>query len=510
MNGGRFFRKMREWPVVSVKMRLFLGFVALFSLLSALFVWLLVRHEHRFLMDQNLAKTEGRARNLAINSEPWILSGDLAGMRELVNALRQFPDLGYAFLLTGDGRVLAHTDSSKVGLYVEDPLSLTLIRGKPEMRVVRRDDTLIEVAMPIAAGDTVIGWARVATDQRLLRENLQRIKRTGVLFVFAAACAGCLAALYIANALTRGLERLISASRRLEGGDMGARAGLPRDRSEIGRLGASFDSMASTLEKRYREKEAAERELRAMADELRRRGAELEQFTYTVSHDLKSPLVTIKTFLGYLENDLESGDAAYIAKDLDFIRSAADKMGLLLEDLLEMSRIGRVVNEPVEVTFREVADEALKAVAGPVSLRNAEILVADADLTLFGDRPRLVEIWQNLVENAVKYHGSQGRPRIEIGFQSDGYPPVFFVRDNGIGIEPRYAEKVFGLFEKLDRESEGSGLGLALVKRIVEHYDGRVWLESAGEGKGTTFFFTLPKAVKREDITDAVEEGEAT
>jgi signal transduction histidine kinase len=115
---------------------------------------------------------------------------------------------------------------------------------------------------------------------------------------------------------------------------------------------------------------------------------------------------------------------------------------------------------------------------------------------LFGDRSRLIEIWQNLIDNAIKYMGdNQSAPCVEIGIDNAGGEPVFYVRDNGIGIEPCYQEKVFSLFEKLDSKSEGTGLGLALVKRIVELYKGRVWFESSGQNCGTCFRFTLPAAL---------------
>ena len=107
-----------------------------------------------------------------------------------------------------------------------------------------------------------------------------------------------------------------------------------------------------------------------------------------------------------------------------------------------------------------------------------------------------MEIWQNLLENAVKFMGDQPSPRIEIGAEPHGRDTVFFVRDNGIGIDPRHQAKVFGLFEKLDPNHEGTGLGLALVKRIVELYKGTIWLESQGLGQGACFRFTLPEAVK--------------
>ncbi len=237
-------------------------------------------------------------------------------------------------------------------------------------------------------------------------------------------------------------------------------------------------------------------ERRHQEEELRRKNEELERFTYTVSHDLKSPLVTVKTFMGYLEQDLARSDAGRVAQDLQYMGAAADKMGRLLDELLEMSRIGRVVHPPTRVTFRELADEALNTVAGRLAEQGVAVEVSDEPVTLWGDRPRLAEIWQNLVENAAKFMGDQARPRIELGAERRGEETVFFVRDNGVGIDPRYQSKVFGLFEKLDPKSEGTGLGLALVKRIVELHEGKIWVESSGPGQGATFLFTLPGAVK--------------
>jgi signal transduction histidine kinase len=179
------------------------------------------------------------------------------------------------------------------------------------------------------------------------------------------------------------------------------------------------------------------------------------------------------------------------------MHNAADKMSQLLAELLELSRVGRLNNPPEEIAFMDLAREAVQLDAGRISERGVTVEIGDSPLLLIGDHPRLVEIWQNLVENACKFMGSQAEPRIEIGVEECGLEKVFFVRDNGIGINPRFHAKVFGLFEKLDAGGDGTGLGLALVKRIVELYDGTVRVESAGEGQGTTVFFTLPGALKR-------------
>ena len=237
------------------------------------------------------------------------------------------------------------------------------------------------------------------------------------------------------------------------------------------------------------------KELRQNALDLEKKNAELERFLYTASHDLKTPVVTIRTFLEYLKQDIAGADAGSIEKDLNFLATATDKMVRLLDDLLEYSRIGRVISELVRVTLGDLANETLSAVAGRIAKQGVAVKVSGNDTALHGDRLRLAEIWQNLVENACKFMGGQTEPRIEIGVEEREEELVFFVRDNGIGINPRYCTKIFDLFEKLDAEVEGTGLGLALVKRIVELYAGRIWVESSGQGQGACFYFTLPGAL---------------
>ncbi len=231
-----------------------------------------------------------------------------------------------------------------------------------------------------------------------------------------------------------------------------------------------------------------------LINELERKNAELERFTYTASHDLKSPLITIKGFLGFLQKDAESGNLKRLESDIQRIGAAADKMQRLLNDLLELSRIGRMVNPPLPVDLNQMITEVLELVHGRIYKGNIRVSVEQNLPQVYGDRPRLLEVWQNLIDNAAKFMGSQPDPHIEIGQaeKPGDDSPIFFVRDNGMGIDPRFKDRIFGLFDKLDPHSEGTGVGLALVKRIVEFHGGRIWVESV-PGHGTTFYFTLPQ-----------------
>jgi signal transduction histidine kinase len=228
--------------------------------------------------------------------------------------------------------------------------------------------------------------------------------------------------------------------------------------------------------------------------ELENKNAELERFTYTVSHDLKSPLFTIRGFMGYLEQDAASGNTERLRTDIQRITDATDKMQRLLNELLELSRIGRLQNEYTSFPFEEIVGEATELVHGRLSERGI-ILEIEPNLPVVrGDRVRLVEVMQNLLDNAAKFMGTQPAPRIEVGTSGEDAEhgnPIFHVRDNGMGIAPEHYERVFGLFNKLDPRTDGTGIGLALVKRIIEVHGGRIWVQSE-LGKGSTFFFTLP------------------
>lgn len=235
------------------------------------------------------------------------------------------------------------------------------------------------------------------------------------------------------------------------------------------------------------------RDLTVIVQELEAKNTELERFTYTVSHDLKSPIITIKGFLGMLVADAKAGKIERMEADIKRIGNAADKMQFLLDDLLELSRIGRVVNPPEEFSMTVVAREAVELLHGSLQRPGVEIVI-DPDLPqVYGDKQRIREVLQNLIENALKFGRSQAALRIGIGCRFLDGVNTFFVKDNGIGLEEKFHEKIFGLFDKLDPASPGTGIGLALVKRIIELHHGKIWVESAGVGQGATFCFTLPE-----------------
>lgn len=259
----------------------------------------------------------------------------------------------------------------------------------------------------------------------------------------------------------------------------------------------SIDEALARARQELAERIRVEQERENYVEQLNSRNAELVQFTYTVSHDLRNPLVTIKGFLGMLEKDLRENRRDRIQGDFQRISDAADKMQILLSQLLELSRIGRLDNPAEKIDLIQLAQDAVESLHVHIQSKDITINIAPDLPAVYGDRLRLREVMENLIDNATKYTGNQPDPLIEISVKKqDDDEPIFFVRDNGLGIEPQYHKKIFGLFDKLNPRSEGTGIGLALIKRIIEVHGGKIWVESEGLGKGSTFYFTIPERRK--------------
>lgn len=242
------------------------------------------------------------------------------------------------------------------------------------------------------------------------------------------------------------------------------------------------------------ERKKAEREKELLITDLENKNAEMEKFTYTVSHDLRSPLITIKGFTGMITQDIIDGNTERAIRDMDRISKAADKMKLLLEDLLELSRIGRIVNTPEEVDLNILFTELLETMSAQISQTNAKIYINNKLPFIYVDKIRITEVFQNLLENAVKFSSNSECPVINInGTELDDFYEIS-IQDNGIGIEQKYQNRIFGLFEKLNNNDSGTGVGLALVKRIIEIHGGKIKVFSEGLDKGSTFTISLPKS----------------
>jgi PAS domain S-box-containing protein len=238
------------------------------------------------------------------------------------------------------------------------------------------------------------------------------------------------------------------------------------------------------------ERKRSERVRESLIRELEAKNSELERFGYAVTHDLKSPLVTIRGFAEYLEKDVREGRVDRLAPDAARISEAVSRLQRLLDRLFELSRAGRPVGPPVAVPAAELAQEALRLLPERAAASSAAVEIDPELPVVFGDRARLVQVFHNLLDNAIKFGGGS-RVRVSARRPEDGRV-VLVVQDGGIGIDPRHRERVLDIFERLDPRGEGAGVGLAVVKRILESQGGKVWLESEGPGAGTSACVELP------------------
>jgi signal transduction histidine kinase/HAMP domain-containing protein len=225
---------------------------------------------------------------------------------------------------------------------------------------------------------------------------------------------------------------------------------------------------------------------------------ELESFSYSVSHDLRAPLRAISGFSNLLWEDHKDNLDEEAQRKLGIIRSQAARMGILIDDLLAFSRLGRKAIQPTELNMGELAQNTFQRLNH--ESRNSELEFHVGRLpSAIADRNLLEQVWSNLISNAIKFSSQKERPLVEVGAIVEENENIYFVRDNGAGFDPRYRSKLFGVFQRLHDESEfpGTGVGLALVHRIITRHGGRIWADSQ-PGDGATFHFSLPKETRDE------------
>lgn len=240
------------------------------------------------------------------------------------------------------------------------------------------------------------------------------------------------------------------------------------------------------------ERKEAERRHRELIDQLAAKNEELEQFAYTVSHDLRSPLVTVGGFLSILRSALKDGRQAAIEDALQRIERSVGTMARMIDDLLELARVGRGIDPGGLADVKQVVREAVRLLEARIKLSGAVVEIEDDLPVLRADPVRLQQAFQNLIDNACKFAEPGQPPQIRIGCRHSGAEVILTVTDNGVGLSADQEDQVFELFSQVDDEAEGTGLGLAIVARVARLHEGRAWVESEGRGHGSCFCLALP------------------
>lgn len=322
-----------------------------------------------------------------------------------------------------------------------------------------------------------------------------------MLLVFCGTAA--LLGILIRNAVTRPLIALATACRRITEGNFGAKITPPRRPKDIRDIAMDVENMRQGIVQALEESRSAQAQLDEQAVELRRSNTELEQFAYVASHDLQEPLRKVASFCQLLEkrygDKLDERGTEYIAFAVD----GAKRMQVLINDLLSFSRVGRLGTTETDVELDKMLDAGLANLATAIEESEAEIVRPERLPQIVGDPTLMTMLWQNLIGNAVKFRRPDRSPRIVIdcqpGTEDRADHWVLTLSDNGIGIAAEFAEKVFVIFQRLHGREQytGTGVGLALCKKIIEHYGGAIRIDTSYTD-GTRFEFTLPIAVPEE------------
>jgi light-regulated signal transduction histidine kinase (bacteriophytochrome) len=333
--------------------------------------------------------------------------------------------------------------------------------------------------------------------------------RTLAAMVATFFVAAILLALLVRNAVTRPLAALAASCRKITEGNFGDRI-IPQGPKDIRAIASDVEDMRQRIVEELDDARSARTQLADQALELQRSNAELEQFAYVASHDLQEPLRKVASFCQLLEkryaDKLDERGVEYIGYAVD----GAKRMQVLINDLLTFSRVGRLNAAYTEVDLGAVLDDAIGNLATAIEESGAQIVLPGQPLPHINGDPTLLRmLWQNLIGNAVKFRRPDVAPRVVVEYthRSDepDSPWLFTVSDNGIGIDDEFIDKVFVIFQRLHgRETYGgTGIGLALCKKIIEHHGGSIWIDTSYAG-GTRFRFTIPVAVEQQ-LTASLE-----
>jgi signal transduction histidine kinase len=451
-----------------------------------------------------LRRLETVAQLMAFNSASAVDFNDADAANAMLGSLKTRPEIVSARIVV-KSRIFAEYGGGRANPNRDNEL----LRIAPGHRFTNGDLTVSE---PISHDGRLLGTLFIQSDLKEIDRTLRRF----ALITTGVAIPALLIAILIARLPQRVISRPILSLAALaatvsDRKDYSVRAPSLRSAAEIEQLVQTFNQMLIEIQRQHAEIEDARatleqrvadrtRELEQKTVQLEEQGIELaaanrelESFSYSVSHDLRAPLRAIdgfsKALLTDYANKILDGQGLHF---LQRVRAGTQKMARLIDDMLHLARVTRRTLDRGDVDVTAVAEE----VAAELERRNPDRQVrvaVEAGLQASADPQLLTIVFENLLANAWKFTGKREEAQISVGqTSSNGSDPVFFVRDNGAGFDMAYADKLFGTFQRLHSESEfeGTGVGLATVKRIITRHGGQVWAEAA-EGKGATFFFTL-------------------
>lgn len=470
-------------------------------------------HTYRLALTGDLAT---QADIIGQSSAPALLFGDRAAARSTLASLKAKRNVVAGALYTARGGLFA--------LYTRAGVGAADLSALPEVEGVSIRGNEVVLVRRIVQDDEVLGSIYLRGDYEF-GQHLRSYAAIMVGVLAVSMVAGLLMWLWLQSTVTAPILAMREIAQKVvEKRDFSLRAQKTTN-DEIGYLADAFNGMLAEIDQRtaaleqsnarlaaqIREREQAEQARLRAEEELRRLNLELEQrvaartkelaaankelesFSYSVSHDLRAPVRAIAGFSKLLAEQHEAQLDAEARRKLGIVRGEAARMGALIDDLLAFSRLGRQPLQTKSVDMEELVRMNIDTLNAGHAGTPPQVRIGKLPPAL-GDRSVLAQVWANLLANAYKFSAKKERPAVEVNAISDEREHVYFVRDNGVGFDPRYVEKLFGVFQRLHDPTEfpGTGVGLALVQRIVARHGGRVWAQGQ-PNEGATFYFSLPR-----------------
>jgi signal transduction histidine kinase len=339
-----------------------------------------------------------------------------------------------------------------------------------------------------------LGWGLVAKiDTKEAFADVTNLRNLAAIILIIVIVLSGITAFSIAHSISEPIKRLSEGAAIIGSGNLDYKIGTNL-KDEIGQLSRSFDKMTLDLKQTTASRDELNREIaerKQAQEELVRSNKDLEQFAYVASHDLQEPLRAVSGFVELLRRNLEKHLDEKTSEYINFSIDGAKRMQSLINGLLEYSRVGTQGKKPQKVDSKEAFDEALARLQAGIEESGAKITAYNLPTVYFDDM-QLMRLFQNLIGNAIKFRGDQA-PEIHVSAIHKDGGWRFAVRDNGIGIEPQYTERIFMIFQRLHTRKTypGTGIGLSICKKIIERHGGKIWVEST-PGRGSTFYFTVP------------------
>ena len=511
---NRLFKVITNFWNASIQRQLILGIASVHLILMTLFISDLVSRQKSFLHEQSIQQTEGLATSLAVNSISWILADDVIGLEELISSYNSYPNLKYAIILSNKGKILGHTNSSYVGLYGQDSISLKLINGLAETTQLVNKNNHLEIGVPIFSNDEHIGWSRIAISQKSLQDGLNDILLDGIGYTLFAIIVGTLFAFLMARSLISGILSLLKVTEHVERGNLDINIKNNR-KDELGKLSDSFNHMIlnlkntttsiNILNKEINEREKAEENNRKLQKQVyhNQKLESLGVLAGGIAHDFNNILTGIMGNAEYVRLKLSSDNP--LLKNIENIEMGSNRAANLTKQMLAYSGKGQFVIESINlnVFIKDITPLIKNIVQNNTTI---DFHLSDTVPNILADLTQMKQLLLSLLTNASEAIGEKsGIISINTGVVqitnnsldasnldtniSEGCYVWVEVSDTGMGMDKETQSKIFEPF--FSTKFAGRGLGLAAVLGIVKGHEGSIEVKS-DVNTGTQFKVLFP------------------